>query len=126
MDVPISLLQWEVFLPEQYKVKDFGGDAQPADLFPAAYQIVQSEGSSSAWFQPATGAAVGGEIAPLQFQPGQIGGYLVDPPGAVLANAQVTVTQLDTGAVYAAVTDCSGRWIVSNMPSGRVKIVANL
>ncbi len=27
MDVPISVMEWEVFLPEQYKVKDFGGDA---------------------------------------------------------------------------------------------------
>src|SRR5437899_19928 len=36
MDVPINLLQWEVFLPERYKVKDFGGDAISANLLPAA------------------------------------------------------------------------------------------
>src|SRR5439155_3512922 len=36
MDVPISLLEWELFLPEQYKVKDFGGDAIAANLLPAA------------------------------------------------------------------------------------------
>ena len=34
MDVPISLLQWEVFLPEIYKVKDFAGDAIAANLLP--------------------------------------------------------------------------------------------
>ena len=34
MDVPISLLEWELFLPEQYKVKDFGGDAIAAYLLP--------------------------------------------------------------------------------------------
>ena len=34
MDVPINLLQWEIFLPEQYKVKDFGGDAIAANLLP--------------------------------------------------------------------------------------------
>jgi len=34
MDVPINLLQWEVFLPEQYKVKDFGGDAIATNLLP--------------------------------------------------------------------------------------------
>jgi hypothetical protein len=34
MDVPISLLQWEVFLPELFKVKDFGGDALAASLLP--------------------------------------------------------------------------------------------
>ena len=35
MDVPISLLEWELFLPEQYKVKDFGGDAIAAYLLPS-------------------------------------------------------------------------------------------
>src|SRR6266850_1326989 len=36
MDIPIDLLQWEVFLPERYKVKDFGGDAIAASLLPPA------------------------------------------------------------------------------------------
>ncbi|MGC2829367.1 MAG: carboxypeptidase-like regulatory domain-containing protein [Candidatus Acidiferrum sp.] len=124
MDVPITVLQWEVFLPEQYKVKDFGGDALSAGLFPAANQAFATSGAPSAWFQ--AGAAVGGAIAPLQLLPGQIGGYLIDPSGAVLPNAQVSATQLDTGAIRSTVTDYSGRWIVSNMPSGRVKIAASL
>ncbi len=34
MDVPINLLQWEVFLPEQFKVKDFGGDVIATNLLP--------------------------------------------------------------------------------------------
>jgi hypothetical protein len=34
MDVPINLLQWEVFLPERFKVKDFGGDAIATNLLP--------------------------------------------------------------------------------------------
>ena len=38
MDIPISLLSWEVFLPEQYKVKDFGGDVIAANLVPAAFR----------------------------------------------------------------------------------------
>ncbi len=124
MDVPITVLQWEVFLPEQYKVKDFGGDALSAGLFPAANQAFAASGAPSEWFQ--TGDAVGGAIAPLQLLPGQIGGYLIDPSGAVLPNAQVSATQLDTGAIRSTVTDYSGRWIVSNMPSGRVKIAASL
>jgi len=40
MDIPIDLLQWEVFLPERYKVKDFGGDAIAANLLPPAPQDV--------------------------------------------------------------------------------------
>jgi hypothetical protein len=38
MDIPISLLSWEVFLPEQYKVKDFGGDVIAASLVPPAFR----------------------------------------------------------------------------------------
>ncbi|MGB4786460.1 MAG: hypothetical protein WAQ77_17235 [Candidatus Acidiferrum sp.] len=40
MDIPIDLLQWEVFLPERYKVTDFGGDAIAASLLPPASQDV--------------------------------------------------------------------------------------
>ncbi|MGC1485595.1 MAG: carboxypeptidase-like regulatory domain-containing protein [Candidatus Acidiferrum sp.] len=125
MDVPITVLQWEVFLPEQYKVKDFGGDALAANLFPAAYQTFESMGGARGSFQAGVGIGVGRGIAPLQLLPGQLGGYLVDPSGALIANAQVSVTQLDTGAVRSAVTDYSGRWIVSSMPSGRVRITAS-
>jgi hypothetical protein len=42
-----------------------------------------------------------------------------------VANAKVTVTHLDTGAVRNVMTDSSGRWVVSNLSSGRVKITAS-
>src|SRR5579859_6240702 len=124
MDVPIAVLQWEVFLPEQYKVKDFGGDALAANLLPASFQGVESMGYASGSFQVAENGKLVGGIAPVTLLPGQLGGYIVDPSGAVLPNAQVSVIQLDTGAVRNAATDYSGRWIVSGMPSGRVKITA--
>jgi Carboxypeptidase regulatory-like domain len=126
MDVPITVLQWEVFLPEQYKVKDFGGDALAANLLPLSFQGFETVGYITGSFQAGVGVggSVGDRIAPLQLLPGQLGGYIVDASGATLANAQVNVTQLDTGAVRTAATDYSGRWIVSSMPSGRVKITA--
>ena len=77
-------------------------------------------------FQAVVGGSAGDRIEPLQLMPGQIGGYIVDASGATVANAQVSVTQLDTGAVRTATTDYSGRWIVSSMPSGRVKITATM
>jgi len=127
MDVPITVLQWEVFLPEQYKVKDFGGDALAANLLPESFQAVGAAGFVVGLFQ--AGVGVGGSasdnIEPLQLLPGQLGGYIIDPSGAVLPSAQVSVTQLDTGVVRAARTDSSGRWIVSSLPSGRVKIAAS-
>jgi hypothetical protein len=125
MDVPIAVLQWEVFLPEQYKVKDFGGDALAANLLPASFQGVESMGYASGSFQVAENGKLVGGIAPLTLLPGQLGGYIVDPSGAVITNAQVSIIQLDTGAVRNAATDYSGRWIVSGMPSGRVKITVS-
>ncbi len=127
MDVPITVLQWELFLPEQYKVKDFGGDALAANLLPPSYQGVESAWGAAGSFQ--AGVGVGGlmddRIAPLQLVPGQLGGYIIDPSGATLPNAQVSVTQLDTGAARNTMTDSSGRWIVGNMPSGRVRVMAS-
>jgi hypothetical protein len=123
MDVPITVLQWEVFLPEQYKVKDFGGDALAANLLPPSFTV---DGVGAGSFQAGIGlgGSFGDRIVPLQLMPGQIGGYIVDASGATVANAQVNVTQLDTGAVRTASTDYSGRWIVSSIPSGRVRIAA--
>jgi hypothetical protein len=126
MDIPITVMQWEVFLPEQYKVKDFGGDALAANLLPPSYTVngFDTGAYMAGSFQAGIGGSVGDRIVPLQLLPGQIGGYIVDASGATVANAQVSVTQLDTGAVRTAATDYSGRWIVSSMPSGRVRIAA--
>jgi len=123
MDVPINLLQWEVFLPEQYKVKDFGGDAIAANLLPpASTDVSGAEEFGQLSIYARVSAPTNYEIASLL--PGQLGGIIVDPTGAVVPNAQITVTHVDTGAVRNAVTDSSGRWIVSNLSSGRVKISA--
>jgi hypothetical protein len=43
MDVPINVLQWEVFLPEQFKVKDFGGDAIATNLLPPSLVYAAAE-----------------------------------------------------------------------------------
>jgi hypothetical protein len=131
MDVPISLLEWELFLPEQYKVKDFGGDAIAAYLLPAA--LVEDDRISSTFTNTNGGVGVRGNggldlmqiapgVAPAQLLPGQIGGVVVDPQGAVVAGAQVTVTSLDRGYTRRAVTDSYGHWVVSNFPTGQIKI----
>jgi hypothetical protein len=124
MDVPINLLQWEVFLPEQYKVKDFGGDAIAANLLPAASMDV----SGAEEFDRLS--VYGRVSAPTNYEvvsllPGQLGGVIVDQSGAVIPNTEVTVTHLATGAAWNVVTDSSGRWVVSNLPSGQVKVTAN-
>jgi hypothetical protein len=122
MDIPISLMSWEVFLPERYKVKDFGGDVIAANLVPTAFHD-----------EVAFAAPVGGLIASynqpnmqIQAQPGQMGGYVTDPSGAVVQNARITVTSSDNGTVRNATTDASGRWIMLGMQSGNYKAKAEM
>jgi hypothetical protein len=121
MDIPIDLLQWEVFLPERYKVKYFGGDAIAANLLPPASQDVSGaeEFDSLELFR-----SVRSKVPMVALLPGQLGGIVVDPNGAVIPNAQVSVAQVETGAVRNVVTDSSGHWVVSNLSSGRVKMAA--
>jgi hypothetical protein len=123
MDIPISLLQWEVFLPEQYKVKDFGGDAIAANLLPPSSLDVSGVEEGRGFGD--------GEyfVRKIEFEsllPGQLGGIIVDPNGAAISNVRVTVTQVDTGTVRSAVTDSSGHWLISNLPSGSVKVATNV
>jgi|HubBroStandDraft_1064217.scaffolds.fasta_scaffold00001_99 hypothetical protein len=129
MNVPIDLLHWEVFLPEQYKVKDFGGDVMSEDLVPAALQEAIAPGSA-----PGTGAVAGGIVGPIfhglgdhaALGPGQLGGVVMDPSGAVVPGVHITVTNSDTGSAASAVTDATGRWMVSNFFSGNGKIRADM
>jgi hypothetical protein len=109
MDIPISLLNWEVFLPEQYKVKDFGGDVIAANLVPAAFREEDAKNRQS-------GADFLSERADLL--PGQLGGYVTDTTGAVIPNARITLLSPKGRVSGRAVTDGSGGWSLSGEPSG--------
>ena len=127
MDVPIDLLQWEVFLPQQYKVKDFGGDALATSLLPP------TTWNQAVTFEASEGDTVGASLPHLNerdfkdwsLAPGQIGGVIVDPSGATIPGALVTIVHADTGTKQSATTDSEGHWVVSNVPSGRVKVTAS-
>jgi hypothetical protein len=51
---------------------------------------------------------------------GQLGGYVVDPTGAVIAGATVIVTH--AGGTERTRADGSGRWMIAAVPTGRVRI----
>lgn len=123
MDVPIDLLQWEVFLPQQYKVKDFGGDALATSLLPPTSHLDSFD--EVVFGLPYAGPAGDKDFKMPSLGPGQIGGMIVDPSGAVISNARVTVLHPDTGTTLTAMTDDAGRWLVTNVPSGRLKITAS-
>ncbi|HLY99885.1 MAG TPA: carboxypeptidase-like regulatory domain-containing protein [Candidatus Angelobacter sp.] len=128
MDVPISLLEWEMFLPEQYKVKDFHGDAIAENLLPVpmvenlTYAVSNFTGTPMMDRLETLAKLSPGIAGSGQMQRGQIGGTITDPQGAVIAGARVKVTSLDHGVAQVAVTDSEGQWMVSNMPSGTLRI----
>jgi len=120
MDIPINLLSWEIFLPEQYKVKDFGGDVIAANLVPPAFRA----DTVAYQFEDNREAGLASNVSMGTLLPGQLGGIVADPSGAVISNARVTVTQSGTGFSMTTMTDQQGRWVVSNLPTGPIKIKA--
>jgi hypothetical protein len=134
MDLPVGLVTWEVFLPKQYRVTDFGGDAISQRLLPVStvedngLSLMEQLGLSSATtrFDREDGTHLGAprgvnEIDSLTA--GQIGGYIVDPTEAGIPRAQVSVTMPD-GGTRRVTCDDAGRWRMAGVPSGRLKIHA--
>jgi len=142
MDVPISILEWELFLPDQFKVKDFSGDAMSAALLPAALQ--QYAQSLTPPDAGPTNGIVGGvaggvkniplsgrnflslaTLAPgVALAPGQFGGLVFDVQGAAITNARVDVQNTATRTAWNAGTAADGSWIVLGIPSGVYQVTA--
>src|SRR6185369_2062608 len=117
LNIPVNLLTWEVSLPERLEVRQFGGNALSAELFPAsiAKNIVADEEfsvSTQNWT----------ELDLSTLEPGQVGGVIVDPNGAVVAGAEITVTNTQTGTSLTTKSDDEGHWRIAGMQPGAVKV----
>jgi Carboxypeptidase regulatory-like domain len=118
LDIPVNLLTWEVSLPDRLEVKQFGGNALAAELFPAAAQNFLIDGVDNNDYEANAWSAT--DLSTLE--PGQMGGIIVDPNGAVVAGASVTVSNTQTGASLTTKSDGEGHWVISGMQPGAVKI----
>ena len=56
----------------------------------------------------------------------QLNGRVTDESGAVLPGVTVTTTQTDTGLVRTAVTDDTGSWLITNLPTGPYRLEVTL
>ena len=117
LDVPINLLTWEVSLPERLEVKQFGGNALSADVFPAAAQNFLAEEDNLTEVDNRLWTR--NDLSVLE--PGEIGGIVVDPVGAVVPGAEVIV-QTQSGSTLTTNTDSEGRWLIAGLPAGPVKV----
>jgi hypothetical protein len=143
MDIPISILEWEVFLPEQYKVKDFGGDALAASYWPSSFELYNRLENFSAGIGGGVGSTTGAGIVSLPINgrnytglmtltspgialaPNQLGGVVIDPSGAVIPSAIVEVQNTATHTTWSASTSSDGRWLLPNVPSGTYQLTAH-
>ena len=151
MDIPISILEWEVFLPEQYKVKDFGGDALAASYWPTSRAIYsgaetleEGMGSGGGNFQAGVGVGAGAGtgitslpmngrdfnnalplLSGIALAPNQLGGVVIDPNGSFISSAVVELKNLSTNATWSASTGSDGRWLLPNVPSGTYQLSAH-
>src|SRR5260370_30642586 len=124
LDVPVNLLTWEVSLPDRLEVKQFGGNALAAELFPAAVQNVITDGTDDFNEKDSVGwSETGEEIDKLTA--GQVGGVIVDPQGAVVPGANITVINKQTGTSQTTQSDGEGHWVISGVQPGPVTVTVS-
>ncbi len=128
MDLPINLVEWELFVPEHYRADRFDGNVIAADLLQSFRGVEGSTGSSH--------GVMGGTAGGIRVfdgnvfsnastaRPGQIVGRVVDPTGSVLPG----VTIVAEGLRYrqSAVTNADGMFALSNVPSGPIGVTGQL
>jgi hypothetical protein len=118
MDVPINVVEWELFVPEQFKVDRFDGRLIDADLVARTWVAGGVVGGAS------RAGYADGVYAPQPARAGQIVGRLTDQTGAALPGAQVTIES--GGHKQVVLTAADGSFVASDVPSGRVNITGEL
>jgi hypothetical protein len=127
MDLPIGIVEWELFVPEQYEARAVDGNV-----------LVRAPVSGKGGPPVVRGGVVGGAIGGLtestmasmasdrqvDGQPGQLRGRVTDSQGSSLPG--VTVSLEASGVNRSAVSDQNGNYAFSAVPQGRVSMRATL
>jgi hypothetical protein len=130
MDIPVGVVEWEVFVPDRFSVSRFGGNMITADFLAvtrpgSGYREGSASGSGSGSGPGIAGGVGSGHIAPARgAAPGQIVGRITDGHGVVLPGVSVTVNT-PQGA-QTVITDNEGRYRASNVASGQIEVTAEL
>jgi hypothetical protein len=116
MDVPVGLVRWEVFVPEQYSARAIDGNVIDVRRHPL--------GHASGGYLPSA------NIRPVRLEPaaslrsGQIAGRVIDWTGAVMPGATVEVR---VGNYTASVlSGAEGGFSFAGVPHGEVMLSATL
>ena len=112
MDVPVSVVEWELFVPEQYRADRFAGTAIAAYLVESGLAVPPPPAI------PVEGFSMGGVVS------GQIVGRVLDAQGGVVPGA--TIVAEVSGQRRTVVTGADGQYIISNLPSGPLSVTSQL
>ncbi len=116
MDVPIGIVEWEVFVPEQYRARAIDGNVIDAKRFNLAPQPRVLRAAAPK-FGPVRW------VAPTGQRHGEIRGQVLDQGGAVPG----TTVTIAVGSYRRTITsDAQGGFSFSGVPSGQVLITAEL
>jgi hypothetical protein len=111
MDVPIGRVEWELFLPHEFQVDNFSGDAVAQDQY-SGWQASSGDPST----RPGSVVYTGSVGA------GQIGGLVTDPTGAVISGAAIAISFASGAPSVITQSDRNGRWLVSGIVPGRAAV----
>jgi hypothetical protein len=109
MDVPVSVVEWELFVPDRYRADRFSGTAIAADLL----EPLAVPAPAMPETMPFSGAVTG-----------QIVGRVVDATGGVVPG--VTIIAEVSGRRQTTVTGADGRYVISNLPAGPLSVTSQL
>jgi hypothetical protein len=133
MDIPVGIVEWEVFVPERYDVRAFDGNVIDRGTLPPPFRMAGSEGATSgrgAGVGPGSGGGVGGgryggvTVTAGAGLPGQIRGSATDQAGGAVPGVAI---EFAVGNLHrSTVTDAEGRYALSDLPSGLATISAQL
>lgn len=120
IDVPVNVVEWELFVPDQFRVDRFDGNVIGAALLvPRTGLIAGGAGGGIA------GGTYQARLSPLAPpMPGQIAGRLLDESGAALPGAKVTIQS--GGRTQQLYTATDGSYVASNVDAGPVTVTGEL
>ena len=110
MDVPVNVVEWELFVPDRFRADRFAGNAIEASLLE---ELAGGE----------RGAGSPAPLLPIP-HPGQVNGRVTDSAGGAIPGATVVVEV--AGQRQTVISDANGDYVVSNLPSGPMTITGQL
>jgi hypothetical protein len=130
MDLPIGIVEWEVFVPDTYSVRGVGGNVIDRQVADREYQVAGKDGGYGVGVGSGTMTGTGGGVGEgtsertLVALPGQITGRVTDEQGTSIPGVTIVVDA--PKSLQTVITDADGMFVVSQVPSGRVKVTSEL